>query len=67
MVDNMEEKHPVVRKTEEAVHSLLGPPTRRAASGSCHEYHIRHTMIGPITYNIYFENGVAIRSETIIH
>lgn len=63
----MEEKHPVVGKTEEAVHSLLGPPTRRAASGPCHEYHIRHTMIAPITHNIYFENGVAIRSETIIH
>lgn len=68
MQSSLERQHELVGKTEQEIIELLGEP-ENIADDYCYryEYFIGYGMIDPYTYDIIFEDGVAVRTEINEH
>lgn len=68
MTDSLESQYNIVGKTEQEITELLGEPENIANQFDYrYEYFIGYGMIDPYTYDIIFEDGVAIRAEINEH
>ncbi len=68
MIDDLEEKHKIVGKTNEEIIGLLGKPTYISnTTNNKYEYYVGESMIDSLGYQIEFENNIAINTELIEH
>ena len=67
MTDSLEKKHKIVGKTEEEILELLGKPGNIADYYDYRYEYLWRESMDPYTYDIIFENGVAIRTEIHVH
>ena len=66
MLEDLEQDHSLVGKSEEKIAALLGEPTD-ILSETVWEYYIGPGFMDPYGYRITFENGVVASSEIIEH
>lgn len=68
MVDSLERQHKIIGTTEQEVVELLGEPGNIANDYSYrYEYFIGYGIIDPHTYDIIFEDGIAVKTEINDH
>ncbi len=68
MLDDLEERHKIVGKTNEEIINLLGKPTYISnVSNIKYEYYVGQSIIDPLGYQIEFENNIAIKTELVEH
>ena len=68
MTDDLENNYHVTGKTEQEILALLGEPASISEyKGRTFEYYIGSGFIDPITYDIMFENGIAVHAEKVSH
>lgn len=67
MTDSLEKQHKIVGKTEEEVLELLGKPGNIADYYDYRYEYLWRESMDPYTYDIIFENGVAVRTEINHH
>ena len=68
MVDDLEREHQVIGMTEEEVKALLGEPEDVPEWGQRRfEYYAGDSGYDPYTYDVLFENGVAVETRIREH
>ena len=67
MVDDMEKEHQIIGMTEAEVKTLLGEPETVLKEENVLEYYVGDSIIDPYTYDVLFENGVAVETRIWEH
>ena len=67
MTDSLESKHKIVGKTEQEILELLGKPGNIADYYDYRYEYLWKEDMDPYTYDIIFENGIAVRTEINQH
>ncbi len=68
MLDDLEEKHGIVGKTNEEIIDLLGKPICVTDTKTIkYEYYVGESIIDPYGYQIEFENDIAINTALVEH
>lgn len=62
MINDIEKTYGIAGKTEQEVIELLGEPEFKT-EGERFQYYTGHYMIDPYTYDIIFEDGIAVGTE----
>ncbi len=61
MLDDLEEKHKIVGKTNKEIINLVGQPTYISnVTNVKYEYYVGESIIDPLGYQIEFENNIFI-------
>ena len=68
MVDDLEREHQIIGMSEEEVKDLLGEPGDVPEWGQHrYEYYAGESIADPYTYDVLFENGVAVETRVWEH
>ena len=68
MLDDLEERHKIVGKTNEEIINLLGEPTYISdVKNIKYEYYVGESIIDPLGYQIEFDNNIAVKTELVEH
>lgn len=68
MIDDLENKHQIIGKTQSEITELIGKPTYFYSNQEdVWEYFIGFSIIDGIGYQIEFENGIAENTKVVVH
>lgn len=67
MIDSLEQKYEIVGMSKQDITDLLGNPTNINRWNGCYEYFIDSGFIDCVTYDIYFDNDIAVKTSKMEH
>ncbi len=68
MLDDLEERHKIVGKTNEEIVDLLGEPIYISDNQNIkYEYYVGDSLIDPLGYQIEFDNNIAVKTTLVEH
>ncbi len=68
MIDDLEENHGIIGKTEKEILDLLGEPIYISdALNIKYEYYVGESIIDPYGYQIEFDNNIAVNTTLFAH
>lgn len=67
MIDSLESKYKILGMPKREITDILGSPTHINQQTGCYEYYIDPGFIDVLTYDIYFENDIAVKTQKTEH
>ncbi len=69
MIDDMEKKYQITGMSKQEITDLFGDPTEIVTRGQyeIYEYFISHGYIDPVTYDVYFDNDIVVKTAQTEH
>lgn len=67
MIDSLERKYDIVGMSKQDITDLLGSPTNINRQTGSYEYFIDPGFMDCVTYDIYFNNDIAVKTSKTVH
>lgn len=67
MINSLERKYKIVGMSKQEITDLLGDPTNINQWNGCYEYFIDWGFMDCVTYDIYFDNDIAVKASKMVH